>query len=150
MHSRVVVSWKELFFVLYLIGSIAVLHPDAVMTMIKTLSPFVLALTASIFAVATAHAENCETIHFQRGHSEGTVQGIAPPDNVVCYEMTTGAGQTAILEITGKNIFFSIEGIVDAQDKYSFTTEKKTYRILVGQLMRSVTNQSFVLAVSIK
>ena len=120
------------------------------MTMIKTLNPLVLALTASIFAVATAYAENCETIRFQPGHSEGTVQGIAPPDDMVCYEMTTGASQTAILEITGKNVFFSIEGIIDAQDKYSFTTEKRTYRILVGQLMRSVTNQSFVLAVSIK
>ena len=116
----------------------------------KTLSPFVMALTASIFADATAQTENCETIRFQRGHSEGTVQGITPPDDVVCYEMTTGAGQTALIEITGKNVIFSIEGIIDAQDIYSFTTEKKTYRILVGQLMRSVTNQSFALAVSIK
>lgn len=47
-------------------------------------------------------------------------------------------------------MMFSIVDVVDAQDQYSFTTEKKTYRILVSQLMRAVDNEPFTLRVSVR
>lgn len=108
-----------------------------------------LALCALLFAAA-AQAQRCEPIRFQRGHDSGTVRGVAPPDDVVCYELATGAGQKANVKVTGQNVMFSIDGVIDGQDKYSFTTEKKTYRILVGQLMRAVSGAPFSLAVSVK
>jgi hypothetical protein len=107
-------------------------------------------LLASTLGTQVVHAGGCETIRFQRGESSGSVHGVAPPDDVVCYQMTTGAGQTATLEIQGRNVMFSIDGVVDGQDRYSFTTEKKTYRVHVGQLMRAVQGEPFTLSVSIE
>jgi hypothetical protein len=103
---------------------------------------------AFLFA-GTAQAGQCETIRFKRGASSGTVSGMAPPDDVVCYQMSTGAGQRANVSIKGTNCMFSIEGVVEAQDRYSFTTEKKTYKINVGQLMRAIDPEPFTLSVSV-
>ena len=117
---------------------------------IKPLTISMLALALSMLAMTTVQAENCETIQFQRGHSSTTIEGVAPPDSTICYQITTAAGQTADIAISGVNMMFSVEGVIDAQDKYRFTTEKKTYRITVGQLMRSVTDEPFTLNISIK
>jgi hypothetical protein len=107
-------------------------------------------LLASTLGTQVGHAGGCEMIRFERGQSSGTLRGVAPPEDSVCYEMTTGAGQTATLEIKGRNVMFSIDGVVDGRDRYSFTTEKRTYRVIVGQLMRAVHNEPFTLSVSIK
>lgn len=120
------------------------------MAMMKTFCSFMLVLTMSMFIVAAIQAENCEVIRFKRGANNHTVQGMILPDDVICYEVTARAGQLADITITGNNVMFSIEGVVDAQDKFSFITDDKTYKILVGQLMQSVANQPFVLMVSIK
>jgi hypothetical protein len=56
----------------------------------------------------------------------------------------------ASLEIKGRNVMFSIDGVVDGQHRYRFTTEKKTYRVIVGQLMRAVQSEPFTLFVSIE
>lgn len=116
--------------------------------------PRILPLVILVFALAvlvtgTAYAEHCETIRFKRGTSSGAVTGMAPPDDMVCYQMSTGAGQQASISIKGTNCIFSIEGLVDARDRYSFTTEKKTYRIRVGQLMRAISPEPFSLSVSV-
>ncbi len=107
-------------------------------------------LLGATLGTQVGHAGGCETIRFQRGHSSGTVQGVAPPEDFVCYEMTTGAGQTAKLRVEGPNVIFVIDGVVEAQDRYSFVTERKTYRVKVGQLMRSVQGVPFTLSVSIE
>ena len=110
------------------------------------------ALVAAMLTVAAGvtFAEECREIRFQRGQHSGRVQGVAPPDDVVCYRMATGAGQTANLKLKGRNVIFSIAGVVDGQNTYSFTTEKKTYSVYVGQLMRSVREEPFSLTVSIR
>jgi len=121
------------------------------MAISKVFRSFVFVFTVSIFAFNTALAEKCETIHFKRGESSGTINGIAPPDDVKCYKMTTGQGQTATLRVVaGKNIIFSIDGLVEAQDAYTFTTDRKTYKIYVGQLMRSIADEPFTLFVSVE
>jgi hypothetical protein len=45
---------------------------------------------------------------------------------------------------------FAIEDVVDGQNNYSFRTQARTYRILVGQLMRSATVERFRLSVSLR
>lgn len=104
----------------------------------------------SVFFPASVQAENCGSIRFKQGESSHTIQGIAPIDEGVCYKFTARAGQTADIAITGNNVIFSIEGVTDVQDKYSFTTDKKTYQIFVWQLMRASTSQHFSLSISIK
>jgi len=116
----------------------------------RQITIFTLAFTLSMLAVTTAWAEDCETIRFQRGHSSAAIEGVAPPDSALCYQITTAAGQTVDIAISGVNMMFSIAGVIEVQDKYRFTTEKKTYQIYVGQLMRSVTDESFTLNIAIE
>ena len=109
-----------------------------------------LAASCLVIVAGPAQAQSCQPIQFERGTYSGTVSGTAPPEDVVCYEVSTGAAQRAEVSVKGRNVIFSIVGVVDAQDRYSFTTEKKTYRILVGQLMRSITDEPFSLTVSVR
>jgi hypothetical protein len=96
-------------------------------------------------------ADACQPIRFEPGHNSTTLLGSAPANDVVCYVMTTGRGQTATLKVvSGDNTIFSIDGMVDAQDSYSFKTERKTYRIQVGQLMRADAPEAFAIDVSVK
>lgn len=109
-----------------------------------------LTLGLPMLITTSAYAQSCEPIQFDRGAYSGTVEGVAPPDGTLCYTVATGAGQRAKVAVAGRNVMFSIAGVVDAQDAYHFTTEQKTYRILVGQLMRSVTEEPFTLTVSVR
>lgn len=110
----------------------------------------VLLLTLSAIAANTAFADECETIRFERGQSAGTVKGVAPPDDMVCHEITTDAGQNATVAVNGINVMFSIEGVIDGQERHSLMTKAQRYKIYVGQLMRSVTDEPFTLTVSVK
>jgi hypothetical protein len=109
-----------------------------------------LAAICFIVAAQSVHAESCSPIQFERGHFSGTVEGVAPADGTVCYTLATGAGQQATLSVEGRNVIFSIIDLVDARDRYRFTTKQKTYRIIVGQLMRSVTPEPFTLTALVR
>ena len=109
-----------------------------------------LAASCLLIVAGPAQAQSCQPIQFERGNYSGTVSGTAPPEDVVCYEVSTGAAQKAEVSVKGRNVVFFIVGVVDAQERYSFTTEKKTYRILVGQLMRSITDEPFSWTVSVR
>lgn len=104
----------------------------------------------AILAPPPSVGEACETIRFARGSYTGSVKGIAPAEDSVCYQLTTAAGQRAEVSVSGRNVIFTIGDLVDAQDSYSFTIEKKTYKIYVGQLMRSVTPEPFSLTVTVR
>jgi hypothetical protein len=95
--------------------------------------------------------DGCTPIRFGASMNAATVQGAAPPDDTVCFTFTAVAGQRATVRVaSGRNIMFAIEDVVDGQDNYSFTTQARTYRVLVGQLMRSVTVERFGLSVSLR
>ena len=109
------------------------------------------ALVVSVTSVASPRAqENCRPIRFAPGHSAVTVQGIAPPDDAVCYSFAAGAGQTARLKVTGTNMIVSVIGIGDARDSWTFTTRAQAYKFVVGQLMRSVTPEPYTVTLSIR
>lgn len=112
---------------------------------------FVIGVVLFICAGAAASGQdNCIPVVFSPGANGTEVTGTAPPNDVLCYALRTNAGQTASIAVTqGNNIIFSIADLIDAQDRYSFRTEAKTYRILVGQLMRSATNEPFRIRVSV-
>ena len=101
--------------------------------------------------LAASAQSHCRPIQFPRGTTSTVVDGIAPAEGVICYTLAAGEGQTANLKIVeGKNTIFSIDDLVDAQDRYSFTTQHKAYKIVVGQLTRSNTTESFRLTITIK
>jgi hypothetical protein len=114
----------------------------------QTLTLAAVALAVARPAMADAP---CTPIHFAAGQFSAIVHGMAPASNVACYSMDTGNGQQATLKIVkGANTVFTIDGVIDAQDSYSFKTDKKTYIILIGQLMRSETPEAFDLDVMVK
>lgn len=103
-----------------------------------------------LLAAGAAPAQTCEAIRFAPGASSGEVAGLAPPDGVLCYALEVGEGQRARVRVLdGRNVAFSVEGRVDAQEDYAFVTERGTDRILVFQLMRAAAPEPFVLEVSV-
>ncbi len=91
-------------------------------------------------------------IHFAPGKSSATVRGSVGSDEPFpCYTLATGKGQSATLTFikTNGNMAFSIYGLVDDRDEYSFKTEVKTYKFIVFQNMRAVS-EPFALLVSVK
>lgn len=111
---------------------------------------------AASFALFAGHAsiaqaqDDCTPIRFAAGRASAVVQGSAPAADTVCYRFTAAAGQTAMLKVvSGRNVIFAIDDLVDAQDNYRFSTQARTYTIRVGQMFRSVTPQRFSLSLAI-
>ena len=95
---------------------------------------------------------NCTPIHFVRGQSSATVKGVVGSDEPFpCYALVTGKGQTATFGFTktNGNMAFSIYGLVDDRDSYSFKTEANTYKFIVVQNMRALP-EPFALMISVK
>jgi hypothetical protein len=116
--------------------------------MLTGLSGIVVGLL-SLTAAARAQ-ENCSPVQFTKGQSSATVKGTAPPEDTICYSFAAGAGQTARLRVTGRNMIISVIGVGDARDSWTFTTKSQTYKFIVGQLMRSVTPEPYTVTLSIK
>jgi hypothetical protein len=93
--------------------------------------------------------DNCTPIHFARGASSLVIQGQAPANGVNCYTFKAGEGQTARLQVTGRNTIISVIGIGDARQAWTFRTKAQTYQFVVGQLMRAVQPEPYTLTLSI-
>ena len=110
----------------------------------------VIAFASLCLSVAARAQENCKPVQFARGQSSATIHGTAPPEDTICYSFAARAGQTARLRITGTNMIISVIGVGDARDSWTFTTKARTYRFVVGQLMRSVTPEPYTVTLSIR
>ena len=110
-----------------------------------------LSLLALMASAAAAQAQQrCAAVHFKRGMSSAVIHGVAPPNDVVCYKFGAGAGETASLKVAGNNMIISVYGVGDAREAWTFTTQRQTYKFVVGQLMRSATNEPYTVTLSIK
>lgn len=112
-------------------------------------------LTAMLLFGSAALAQEpttCTPIHFARGQSSATLNGSVGSDEpFLCYTLATGKDQTATFKFikTNGNMAFSIYGLVDDRDSYSFRTEAKTYKFIVFQTLRALPSP-FALMVSVK
>jgi hypothetical protein len=93
-------------------------------------------LLLPLFASPAAHAQQkCTPIHLTQEQSSSIVKGVAANDPLACYSLTARSGQTVTLSIVKQSskddTAFTIPGVVDNQDKYTFKTEAKTYQIFV-------------------
>jgi hypothetical protein len=112
---------------------------------------FMAMLLAGSAALAQEPA-NCSPIHFARGQSSATLNGSVGSDEPFpCYTLDTANAQTATFKFirTNGNMAFSIYGLVDDRDNYSFRTEAKTYKFIVFQTLRA-SPSPFALRVSVK
>jgi len=109
-------------------------------------------ITLSIIGQQAWADTRCKTIQFKAGASSATVAGSIDPDATACLRFATRKGQTVRVAIRSKdrNTMFSIPGLVDARDQYEFKSQKETYEIMIGQLMRSATADTYQLTLSIK
>jgi hypothetical protein len=107
-------------------------------------------LTAALGAGAAHAQENCTPVHFERGKSSAIIHGTAPPEDVICYTFDAGAGQTANLKVSSSNMIISVVGIGDARESWTFKTKAQTYKFIVGQLMRSVSNAPYTVTLSVR
>jgi hypothetical protein len=107
-------------------------------------------LLITILMPAASAQENCRSVQFNRGQSSATLRGTAPPDGVTCYTFAAGAGQTASIKVTGRNMIISVPGIGDDRQSWTFPTKNQTYKFIVTQEMRSVTPELYTVTLSIK
>jgi hypothetical protein len=118
---------------------------------------FVIAATLllSLLVSPVARAQQtCVPIHFAQGQSSATVQGIARNEEpFACYTLATRRGQTATLSIAKRSpkddTAFTIPGVVDNRDQYTFKTEDKAYKIMVYLTFARQPPRPFLMQVTV-
>ncbi|WP_312846867.1 peptidoglycan-binding domain-containing protein [Stappia sediminis] len=79
------------------------------------------------------------------------VSGVAPPEDVTCYRISSNANRLVRVEVLrGANIVFSLKDIVDAQTHYIFPMRDKPVEMVVGQLMRSVQDEAYRVRIAVQ
>lgn len=97
-----------------------------------------------------AFAQSCSEIRFSPGTSSGEVSGEVSSERPACFLFGSGAGQTARLRLSGsENTCFTLPGVVDCRDDFSFRTERRTYQVNVFQLFEAPGTEAYSLRLSI-
>ena len=110
---------------------------------------FVLAAAAGHFIDPSPAEESCIPIQFGERKDTIVINGSVLPQETRCYRLDTVEGQKVTVKVLrGKNIVFSIENVTDAQDALTFTAESTSYRVIVGQLLRSRWPQAFQISIA--
>ncbi len=108
------------------------------------------AVLLSLPGIASA-ATACRLIEFQNGSSTAQVRGVAPADGVECLRFSAGRGQNVQVSVKSvrDQVAFSIEGLIDDRVQHTFTSQKKSYELLVFQTMKAMAPVKYVLTLSI-
>ncbi|WP_439521612.1 hypothetical protein [Marivita sp.] len=111
---------------------------------------FVIALGLGLWA-SESDAQNCKEIKFARGSSSGVVNEMIGFNEYHCYTFRSGAGQTARLTLSASPFAcFTVRDVVDCQDEYTFTTQARSYEILVSTFDRRAAYGPYALQLSIR
>jgi len=106
------------------------------------------ASTCIAFASASLAQEGCVSVAFPAGNDGVVIDGLAPANNTACYRLGTEIGQKITLEVLhGANTVFSVVDVKDAEDHLTFTAQKPSYDINVGQLMRASRPEKFRISI---
>jgi len=110
-------------------------------------------LVAGIGSADGQEAGNCMPMRLSGNEASATVSGTAewgPP--FPCYTFGGRAGQTATLKFTKAkdiNTAFTVPGVVDNQNRYSFKMKSIQYRVEIYQTLRAAP-APFTFSVSFK
>lgn len=92
--------------------------------------------------------ESCRPVPFNNNYII-MLKGTVSPEGMHCYSLETEKEQRISLKvIKGDNIIFSIEGVTDAQDRFTFVATKSSYDIIVAQLVRARRSEAFRISIS--
>lgn len=111
------------------------------------------AMLLSVAAISpAASASECQSIVFLPGAVSANIRETVQPDELQCFRFATRRGQTVRLRLTSKsgNVAMSIDGVADNRERIEFTSEKKTYELVVHQTLRSVSPDEYTLSVAIE
>lgn len=94
----------------------------------------------------------CKTISLSPGANSTEIQGVAPPEGVQCLRFSTEKGQTVRIAVKSpKNqVAFTLDGMVDNREKFQFTSEKRSYDVLLHQMTSAAKPVDYALTLSIK
>jgi len=111
---------------------------------------FIVALGLGLWASESV-AQDCTEIRFSQGSSSGVVKDKIGFNEYHCYRFGSGAGQTARLKLSaGPYACFTIRDVVDCRDEYAFTTQARTYEIIVSTFDRRAAYGPYSLQLSIR
>jgi len=107
---------------------------------------------ACLAMAAGAASAACRAIRFDPGATSATVQGSAPAEGVECLRFGAGNGQTVQLSVKSPHdqVAFSIDGVTDNRDQFSFKSRKQNYDVLMHQTMKAVAPVRYELTLSIR
>jgi len=110
---------------------------------------FALAAAAVHFTDPSPAEESCIPIQFGDRKDTIVIRGSVLPEETRCYRLDTVEGEKVTVKVLhGKNIVFSIEDLADAHDTLTFTAQNMSYRVIVGQLLRSKRPQAFQISIA--
>ena len=110
---------------------------------------FALAVAAAHFIDRSPAEEGCIPIQFGDRKDTIVISGSVLPGETHCYRLDAVAGEKVTVKVLhGKNIVFSIEDVADAQDALTFTAVNVSYRLIVGQLLRSKRQHAFQFSIA--
>ena len=109
-------------------------------------------LALAAFPLIAAADPPCKTISLSPGAFSTEIQGAAPSEGVQCLRFSTTKGQTVRLAVKSpKNqVAFTLDGMVDNREKFQFTSEKRTYDVLLHQTSSAAKPVDYALTLSIK
>jgi len=106
------------------------------------------ALAGIAFAPSVFAQDNCASVKFPEGQDSAIIDGLAPANDIVCYRLETKIGQKITLKVLrGANTIFSVADVQDAEDHLTFTAQKLSYDINIGQLMRAARPEKFRISI---
>jgi hypothetical protein len=78
------------------------------------------------------------------------IQGKANPEVVECFTFHAGMDQMVHLHVSGRNMFITVIGVGDARSEWTFKTQARAYRFLVGQMARSNHDEPYAVTLAIE
>ena len=112
----------------------------------------IILVVSSVYAAAWAQPP-CKAIELQADGTPTSIAGTVAPEEINCFSFKVDVGKMVRIDVKSNDsntIIFSVPGLVDAQKTYEFISQKTSYEVIVGQLMRSVTPDTYQLTLSVK
>lgn len=106
-------------------------------------------LALALLAPQTIHADTCQILTFGAGFTTGDLNGTAPGEGAICYDLRFPQGQNLSIEIVGgQNVTVSAPGYFDARSDRIFLGDLPgRLELRVFQLERAAMPQPFALRV---
>ena len=114
-------------------------------------STFFLVAAAAVAAMVPvpSQAQSCQTVQLKADFVTGDLQGVAPADGVVCFDLRVPQGQNVSIElVSGRNVSVSAPGYFDARNDRMFLGDLPgQLEVRVFQLMRSASPEPFAVRI---